>query len=85
MSAILLIANVALICSKLWSFMDHKKYFQGDPNLPGPLSKRPLQWGVRTGITPFTLLPDLLLPAFFLYAWIHLGQSIRGAALLLSP
>ena len=64
---------VALINSKRLSFREYREYFD-DPavDLPKPLNRRALQWGVDTRNTCFVLLPDVLLPLVFVGAWLVL-------------
>lgn len=65
------IGIVALIRSKHLSFTRYRAYF-GNParELPGPLDRELLQWGVNTRNTYLALAPDALLPLAFVVAWL---------------
>jgi Na+-transporting NADH:ubiquinone oxidoreductase subunit NqrB len=71
--AIIFLGASTLIISKWRSWRDYREYFGGPPNdLPTPLNRRWLQWGVRTLNTGFTLVPDVLLPLVFVGGWLYL-------------
>ena len=65
------IGIVALIRSKHLSFTQYRAYF-GDParEIPEPLDRELLQWGVNTRNTSLALAPDALLPLAFVVAWL---------------
>jgi hypothetical protein len=66
---------IGLIRSKRMSFRDYSEFYcPPSPKLPlpGPLEGKPLQWGVNTGNTWLTLVPDVSLPVIFAVAWLFL-------------
>jgi hypothetical protein len=73
-AAVILIGVIALIRSKLVSWRAYRDFFgeEGPPDLPRPLDREPLRWGVQSGNTLLALLPDVLLPIIFIGAWAHL-------------
>jgi hypothetical protein len=66
------IGVAAVIISKHLSWRLYKKFFCNWEHLPVPLDSKPLQWGVHTTNTIFTLAPDALLPIVFICAWLYL-------------
>jgi hypothetical protein len=69
---------LALIRSKSLSWQDYRRYFgegRRQEKLPGPIARRPLQWGVDDQNTKFALSPDVLLPLVFVVAWGFLLAS----------
>jgi hypothetical protein len=70
-AAIILVGVSALVNSKRMSWRAYREFFEQSATVdpPRPLDRRPLEWGVRTGNTVMTLLPDVLLPLAFIVAW----------------
>jgi hypothetical protein len=73
-AVIMLVGVLSVINSKRMSWMLYRDFFDasGTPNLPRPLNRRPLAWGVRTGNNLMTLLPDVALPIVFIGTWSYL-------------
>lgn len=68
---LILVGVLTLIVSKVVSFRDYRRFFDNPRHaLPGPLSVRRLQLGVRTFNTCVGLIPDVFLPILFVYAWL---------------
>jgi hypothetical protein len=63
-----------LIASKKESWEIYGSFFErhDEVPLPGPLSEKPLQWGVETMNTRLSLWPDKLFPWIFIMAWTFL-------------
>jgi hypothetical protein len=68
-AAIVFLGVLALIFSKWLSWKIYEEFYRDHRDLPGPLDRTSLQWGVLTWNTPLTLLPDVLLPWVFIVAW----------------
>jgi len=65
-----LIGVVAVIRSKLISWQMYRDfYLDHEGHLPQPITEPALPWGVNTGNTLVTLLPDVALPLIFAFAW----------------
>ena len=63
---------IFVVRSKRLSWKEYANFYYAakDHFPPQPLRKRPLQWGVDTGNTWLSLLPDILLPVIFATAWV---------------
>jgi hypothetical protein len=73
LAAIVWFGVVFVINSKFLSFLDYREHFdKPEHKLPKSMSHRRLQWGANTINTPFTLLPDALLPVAFIVGWVAL-------------
>jgi len=75
-----LVGVAAVINSKRLSRIKYMKFYCNfrEYSLPKP-HKNPLQWGVSTCNTWFTLIPDLILPFSFAVAW---GVIMHGTGYL---
>jgi hypothetical protein len=73
-AVIMLIGVVSVINSKRMSWRLYRGFFKesGSSNLPRPLDRRPLAWGVHTGNNLLTLVPDFVLPIVIIGAWGYL-------------
>lgn len=71
-AVVTLIGVLALIRSKYRSWAMYQDFYRRFTwySLPRPLNEEPLQWGVLTNNTWFTLLPDFALPVVFGGAWL---------------
>lgn len=72
-AAIVLLGVAALIISKWLSWWQYRRFFRLARPTFYPLDRKELQWGVKTKITPFDLIPDVLLPIAFIVAWTALA------------
>jgi hypothetical protein len=72
-----LIGVGAVVNSKMLSFRNYKAYcIQHGFLPPEPHGARKVEWGVRTGNTLLTLLPDIFTPILFTGGWAWLLASI---------
>jgi len=80
-AVIILVGVLALIESKHLSWEIYRDFYNGsgNPDLPKPLDRHSLQWGVETRNTHRALLPDLWIPVLFIAAWVTV--LISGFAL----
>ena len=70
-AATILFGVVFLIIAKWCSFRSYEEYFSKNENkcrLPKPFEE--LKWGANKWITAATLVPDVILPIFFIVAWL---------------
>jgi hypothetical protein len=74
LAAMTLVGVAAVVRSKLLSWRMHAAYYSADdgPRPPQPLDREGLQWGVKSGNTWVTLLPDLAQPVVLGTAWAFL-------------
>jgi hypothetical protein len=72
-AAVTFLGVIFVVRSKRLSWKEYANFYYAARERylpPQPLNNRPLQWGVETGNTWLTLLPDILLPLIFAVAWM---------------
>jgi hypothetical protein len=79
LAIVVLFGVMALLNSKRLAWKEYRTFFS-DPQWwlprklgpPRPLDSKPLQWGVHTWNSLFTMLPDVLIPGLFIGTWAAL-------------
>lgn len=76
-ATVALIGVIGLVNAKRMSWKAYREFFEKTTprELPRPLDRAPLEWGVRTTNTWFVLAPDVFLPLLFVLLWIVVSAT----------